>query len=81
MAIVIKRSDENSISVPSELLEKLRLREGDEVRVVVEGNALRIERIDSFLKLRGALADDLAFDQALELLDQSWRSWASRLSA
>jgi hypothetical protein len=31
--------------------------------------------------LRGALADDLAFDQALKLLDQSWRSWASRLSA
>lgn len=73
--IVVKSSDENTISLPVQLMEKLSLRDGDVVKAVLDGQALRLTRLQSFLSLRGALADDEGFDRAMELIDQAWQSW------
>jgi antitoxin component of MazEF toxin-antitoxin module len=75
MTIVIKSSDEKHISIPASLMAQLNLREGEEVKATVNGNTLRLERIDKFLRLRGALANNPAFDKAMEYLERAWKAW------
>jgi hypothetical protein len=59
----------------------LRLRDGDVVKAIVEGQTLRVARLEAFLNLRGSLADDEAFDQAMEEVEQGWNAWTSLESA
>lgn len=80
MTIVVKSKDEDTISLPADLLTRLRLREGDEIKAVLEGHTLRLSKLEDFLSLRGALADDAGFDEALDILDQTWRSWPTPTS-
>lgn len=75
MTIIVKSSNEDTISIPDRLLALLHLREGDQVKVIVEGETLRLARLDAFLKLRGALADDEDFARAMELMNQAWQTW------
>lgn len=77
MTMVVKSSDENSISLPIRFLKELNLREGDEVKIVSDGETLRVTRLDKFLALRGALANDPDFDDAIQTLDEAWQSWTS----
>jgi antitoxin component of MazEF toxin-antitoxin module len=81
MTTVVKSSDENKIAMPSYLMERLNLHDGDEVKAIIEGQSLRLARIDEFLALRGALAEDEEFDLAMELIDQAWQAWKSPTSA
>jgi len=81
MTTVIKSSDENTISIPIWLMKTLNLREGDQVKAVVNGETLRLAKIDRFLKLRGILADDEKFDQAMKHLEGAWQTWTTSLSA
>jgi antitoxin component of MazEF toxin-antitoxin module len=77
VTIIIKSSDENTISLPAQLMEELNLREGDEVKAILEGETLRLTRLDKFLALRGVLADDKAFDEAMQFLERAWQSWTT----
>jgi len=81
MATVIKSNAEDSISLPAHLLAGLNLREGDEVKVTVEGQTLRLARLDQFLSLRGALEGDDAFDRAMDDIDRAWQAWTLPNSA
>jgi antitoxin component of MazEF toxin-antitoxin module len=81
MAIRIKSTSEDAISLPAHLLAGLKLREGDEVTVTVEGQTLRLARVDLFLSLRGALASDDDFDRAMEFIDRAWQAWTTPASA
>ena len=81
MTIVVKSSDEDAISLPARLMAVLNLREGDEVKATVDGHTLRLARLDRFLSLRGAFADDTAFDRAMEYIDRAWQSWTLPISA
>ena len=81
MAIVIKSADENTISMPSKIMALLGLREGDQVKAIVSGETLRLARLDQFLKLRGTLAEDEAFDRAMAWLDRAWQTWTTPVSA
>ncbi len=80
MTITVKTSDENSIAIPAELMAELNLHEGDQVKVIVEGETMRLARLDNFLKLRGALANDTDFDRAMEKIEQAWKTWNPPLS-
>lgn len=80
MTMIVKSSDDR-IAMPSRLMEALNLREGDEVKAVVDGGSLRLARLDKFLSLRGTLADDSDFDRAIELINESWKEWTSPASA
>ena len=81
MATIIKSTSEDAISLPARLLVGLNLRDGDEVKVTVEGQTLRLARLDQFLNLRGALDSDDAFDRAMDLIDRSWQAWTLPVSA
>lgn len=81
MTRVIKSSDENTISIPAWLMRTLNLREGDQVKAVVSGETLRLAKIDRFLKLRGVLANDSVFDEALKYLEGAWSKWTMQISA
>ncbi len=81
MTIVVKSSSENTISLPARLMTVLNLREGDAIKAVVEGQTLRLAQLSSFLSLRGALADDEAFDRAMDFMNQAWHSWTIPASA
>lgn len=81
MATIVKSSDDDEIAIPSRLMDILNLREGDEVKAIIEGQSLRLAPIDRFLDLRGALADDEEFDKAIDLIDKSWQEWKSPKSA
>jgi antitoxin component of MazEF toxin-antitoxin module len=81
MTITIKMSEEDAIAIPAQMLAELNLREGDQVRVVIEGDTLRLERLDRFLQLRGVYANDEKFDRAMELMDRAWQEWTTTPSA
>ena len=81
MTRVIQSSDENTISMPAWLMKTLNLREGDQVKAVVSGETFRLAKIDRFLKLRGVLANDSAFDEALKYLEGEWSRWTIQISA
>lgn len=81
MAIIIKSSTEDAISLPARLLAGLNLRDGDEVKVTVEGQTLHLARLDQFFNLRGALANDETFDRAMEFIDRAWQAWTLPISA
>ena len=81
MTIVTVRSDETHIALPPEIMAALNLHDGDQVTAVVDGDAIRVARPDKFLALRGSLADDQAFDNAMQALEQEWQSWPSAISA
>ncbi|MEA3340566.1 MAG: AbrB/MazE/SpoVT family DNA-binding domain-containing protein [Chloroflexota bacterium] len=75
MTVVVKSSRENTISLPTRLMTILGLRDGDEVKTVVEGQSLRLTPLDQFLALRGVLREDKSFDTAMEFLEGAWSSW------
>ncbi|MCC7352337.1 MAG: AbrB family transcriptional regulator [Anaerolineae bacterium] len=81
MTIVVKSTDEDAISLPAGLMAVLNLREGDAIKAIVDGQTLRLARLDKFLALRGILADDEAFDRALASIDRAWKSWTIPISA
>jgi antitoxin component of MazEF toxin-antitoxin module len=81
MTLVARSTRADTIFLPERLFSLLKLREGDAVKVVVEGQTLRVARLEAFLNLRGALADDEAFDRAMEDLDQGWNAWTLPASA
>ena len=81
MTITVKMSKEDAIAIPAQMLAELNLREGDQVKVVIEGDTLRLERLDRFLQLRGVYADDENFDRAMELVDRGWQEWTTTPSA
>ncbi len=75
MTLVVQSSSEDVISLPSWLMDILNLREGDEIKTVVDGQTLRITPLEQFLALRGALKDDPEFDAAIKQLNQGWQEW------
>ncbi len=77
MTLVAKSNRDDTIFLPERLLTLLKLREGDAVKAIVRGQTLRVARLEAFLSLRGALADDEAFDQAMDELEQGWNAWAT----
>lgn len=74
MTVIVKSSDEETIAIPGRLMAALHLQEGDRVKAVIEGQTLRLARLDQFLALRGALSDDETFDQAIEFINRAWQS-------
>jgi AbrB family looped-hinge helix DNA binding protein len=81
MTITVKMSKEDAIAIPAQMLAELNLKEGDQVKVVIEGDTLRLGRLDRFLQLRGVYADDENFDRAMELMDRAWQEWTTTPSA
>jgi len=81
MTVVARSVRDDTIFLPEKLLTLLRLREGDAVKAIVEGQTLRVAQLGAFLNLRGALADDEDFDQAIEELAQRWNAWTLPASA
>ena len=81
MTIIARSTREDTIFLPERLFTLLKLREGDAVRAVIEGQTLRVARLEAFLSLRGVLADDEAFDRAMEDLKQGWNAWPYPASA
>jgi antitoxin component of MazEF toxin-antitoxin module len=81
MLVIARSTQDDTIFLPENLLTQLRLREGDIVRAVVEGQTLRVAQLEAFLSLRGAFADDEFFDHALEELERGWATWTSLASA
>lgn len=81
MTIIVKSQDENVITLPSRLLEGLHWPEGSEIKVIMDGQVLRLAPLDQFLALRGSLREDESFDEAMQLLNESWQSWTVATSA
>ncbi len=75
MATVVKSTDENTIALPEQLMAGLGLSEGDEVRAVLDGETIRFARLNEFLALRGALAHDQGFDDAMQQVSEAWELW------
>jgi antitoxin component of MazEF toxin-antitoxin module len=75
MTIIVQSSTEDVISLPARLMKLLNLREGEEIKTVIEGQTLRLTPLESFLSLRGVLQDDQEFDIAIEYLHRAWQEW------
>jgi antitoxin component of MazEF toxin-antitoxin module len=75
MTLIVQSSSEDVISLPTWLMNILNLREGDEIKTIIDGQTLRITPLDQFLALRGALENDQEFDTAIEFLNQAWQEW------
>lgn len=81
MTMIVRSATEDAITIPLRLMKALKLHEGDEVKVIVDGETLRLAHLDQFLSLRGALADDEGFDEALKANEQGWQTWTTAESA
>ncbi len=81
MTMVVKPTNEDAIFLPAWLMRVLNLSEGSAVKAIVEGQSLRLARLDQFLALRGTFADDLEFDRAMNSLEQMWTQWTLPNSA
>ncbi len=81
MMQVAKSTNDNLISLPSSLLVKLRLQEGEMVKTTVEKHTLQFTPLQQFLALRGVLSDDPAFEEAITYLEGAWQSWTMNESA
>ncbi|MBI5563668.1 MAG: AbrB/MazE/SpoVT family DNA-binding domain-containing protein [Chloroflexi bacterium] len=81
MTLIVRSAAEDAITIPLRLMNALKLREGDEVKAIVDGEMLRLAHLDQFLSLRGALADDEGFDEALKANQQGWQAWTKAESA
>jgi antitoxin component of MazEF toxin-antitoxin module len=81
MTLVVKSSSEDTISLPTRLMTLLNLRDGDEIKTIIEGQTLRLAPLDQFLALRGSMRDAPAFDTAIEFLEQAWQAWTTPNSA
>ncbi len=77
MTLIVKTTYDNTIALPASMLSRLHLHEGEEVRMSIEGQTLRLTPLEEFLALRGALREDEAFDQAMTYLDRAWQAWTS----
>ena len=75
MTVIVRSSKQDEIAIPDYLMARLDLRDGDEVKMIIEGKTLRLTPMKQFLALRGALEDDEGFDDALNVLDKAWQSW------
>ena len=69
MTIIVKSSSDDTISLPQWLMRSLNLKEGDEIKTIIEGQFLRSASLEQFLDLRGALQEDKDFDQAIEFFE------------
>ena len=81
MTMIVRSATEDAITIPLRLMKALKLHEGDEVKAIVDGETLRLAYLDQFLSLRGALADDEGFDEALKANEQGWQTWTTAESA
>jgi antitoxin component of MazEF toxin-antitoxin module len=81
MTLVVKSTKSDTIFLPEKLMESLNLQEGETIKAIIEGQTLRLARLEAFLNLRGSLADDDEFDEAVESLQNSWNSWTYPTSA
>lgn len=81
MTLIAKSTNEDVISLPAKLMQKLGLQEGDEIKTVIDGSTLRIAPLERFLALRGVLADDNGFSAGLEMAEQAWIEWQNENSA
>ncbi len=72
MTVTVQVSNQNVIPIPADLAHALNLKEGDQVKAIVDGSTLRLARLDKFLQRCGALADDDAFDRAMDYIDPAW---------
>ena len=52
MTIIARSTREDTIFLPERLFTLLKLREGDAVKAVIEGQTLRVARLEAFLSLR-----------------------------
>ena len=66
--------------MPGWLMNALNLKEGDQVKPVIEGQNMRLAPLDRFLALRGVLSKDEGFDQAMADIDQAWQTWTTTTS-
>ena len=81
MTMIIKSTNENAIAIPQSLMKAMNLHDGDEVKAIIDGETLRLAGLNKFLSLRGALADDQDFAQAMESNDKAWQAWTTNESA
>lgn len=75
MTMIVKSSNDDVISLPGWLMHVLNLREGEEIKPIIEGQTLRLTPLENFLALRGSLKDDQEFDAAIKYLNQAWQEW------
>lgn len=81
MMQVAKSANDNLISLPSSLLIKLRLQEGEMVKTTVAKHTLQFTPLQQFLARRGVLSEDTAFEEAITYLEGAWQSWTMNESA
>ena len=75
MTVTVSTSNEEMMTLPAWVMKRLNLRDGEKITPIIEGQSIRFDSLDQFLRLRGILRDDQEFDAALELLEQRWRTW------
>jgi len=75
LTLIVKSSNDETIALPIWLMKLLNLHEGDQIKPIIEGQAIRLTPVDQFLSLQGILKDDTDFEEAIEFLNQGWQSW------
>ena len=84
MALKLKVCDEDSITIPRSILERLLLREGDEIEVRLDNDRLILQGVADKLamlrRFRGIWKDE-DVDKVFQEIDEEWAKWNEQLHA
>ncbi|MBI5181590.1 MAG: hypothetical protein HZA06_01605 [Nitrospirae bacterium] len=73
--LTIKKSKKDYITIPEDLLAKLRIEEGENVDIKVLKDSLIITKEkNGFLALEGALKD-IDIEEPIKELNKKWKRW------
>jgi len=84
MALKLRACDEDIITIPRSILERLSLKEGDRVEVELDANKLVLQgvadKLTALRRFRGIWKDE-DVDKVFQEIDKEWDKWNDRLHA
>ncbi len=68
MTVIVRSSNEEMMTLPTWMMKRLNLRDGEKITPIIEGQSVRFSAVEQFLSLRGILRDNTEFDTAIDLM-------------
>ncbi len=73
---IVRVTRNRQITIPSKIAKKLKIKEGDYVKVILRGNELIIQKIKTLDELAGSW-NHVDTDKLTKAIEERWKRWNS----